>query len=782
MKKLVWFFWLFILPLALAGQERVEKIEIVGNDRVTRETILYYLTSREGDYFNEDALRRDFRVLWSTGFFSNLKIEGEEGLSGKVVKITVEENPVIKTITYKTGKKVKEDDIINKLKEKDEYVLPYSYYSSAKVQRVRDTILDLLLEKGLYAAKVDVQTDRKGKNEVEVLFRIDEGPKVRVGEVIFAGKPKLPQSELGMAMKSNRPHGLFNWVAGKDVYKENKLQEDLENIRAKLQENGYMEATVEPPVVEEMTKRTIFLKKQKMMRLVFTVNAGYRYTVGDVSVEGSKAVSLDYLRSLIKLKKGQVYSTKTREKAVEEIGEAYRNVGYLYIQVMPIESLDPKNKRVNVTYNIYEGEVAYLNRLEFRGNNYTKDKVIRREMLLREGDRFSLALFKDSMLRIRQLGLVDLEGEPDIKPNSEDPTKIDAVVKVKELQRNNIQFTAGYSGYEGFFVMASYSTVNFLGAGENLEITAQYGKRVKNYVFGFSEPYVFDLPITLGFNVYDRYFILPYLYDRKGRGADVIVGARLKGYLRGNLTYSYELVDIRQSTYTGGYYPGYGYPGYGSGYYPGYYPGFGYGYGKYAVSAIIPTVYRSTVDSPLTPTRGTMFLASLKYAGGPLGGEVDFIKPKFEFTFWHPTFSKQVFGIHAIYQFIHTVGGSQVPFWERFYLGGERDIRGYDIYSIGPRSAEGQLLGGMKTVIFNAEYQFHLAEPLNMILFYDVGNSYLEPQKISFRDMYSSVGIEARIFVPALRVPFRLILAYNNRLVYPGDTNLNFRFAIGTTF
>jgi len=786
MKKLVWLLMPLILPLALAGQERVEKIEIVGNDRVTRETILYYLTSREGDYFNEDSLRKDFRVLWSTGFFSNLRIEGEEGTAGKVVKITVEENPVIKTITYKTGKKVKEDDIINKLKEKDEYVLPYSYYSSAKVQKVRETILDLLLEKGLYAAKVDVQTDRKGKNEVEVLFKIDEGPKVRVGEVIFAGKAKLPQSELRMAMKSNRPHSLFNWIAGKDVYKENKLQEDLENIKAKFQENGYMEATVEPPTVEEMTKRNVFLKTQKMMRLVFPVNAGYRYSVGDVSVEGSKAVSLDYIRSLIKLQKGQVYSTKVREKAVTDIGEAYRNVGYLYIQVMPIESLDPKNKRVNVTYNIYEGEVAYLNRLEFRGNNYTKDKVIRREMLLREGDRFSLALFKDSMLRVKQLGLVDLEKEPDIKPNPEDPTKIDAVVSVKELQRNNIQFTAGYSGYEGFFVMASYSTVNFLGAGENLEITAQYGKRVRNYVFGFSEPYVFDLPITLGFNIYDRYLILPYLYDRKGRGADIIMGARLKGYLRGNLTYSYELVDIRQSTYSGNYYDnyygggyGYGY-GSGSGYSPGYYPG--YGFGKYAVSALIPTVFRSTVDSPLTPSRGTMILASLKYAGGPLGGEVDFIKPKLEFTFWHPTLSKQVIGFHAVYQFIRTYSGSEIPFWERFYLGGERDIRGYDIYSIGPRTPEGQLLGGMKAFVFNAEYQLHLAEPLNLILFYDIGNSYLEKQNLNFRNMYSSAGIEARIFVPALRVPFRLILAYNNRLVYPGDTNLNFRFAIGTTF
>ncbi len=684
---------------------------------------------------------------------------------------------MIKAINYKTGKKVKEDDIVNKLKEKDEYILPYSYYSSAKVQKVKDTIVDLLLEKGLHAAKVDVETERKGKNEVEVFFKIDEGPKLRVGEVLFVGLPKVPQSELQMALKTNRPHSLFSWVGGKDVYKENRLQEEVENIRTKMQELGYMEATVGEPRTEEITKTTVFLKKQKMIKIVFPVNAGYRYSVGEVAVDGNKAISTDYLRSLIKFKKNDIYSTKVREKSVEDIGEAYRNVGYLYTQVQPVESLDPKNKRVNVTYTIYEGEVAYLHRLDFRGNTYTKDKVIRREMLLREGDRFSLALFKDSMLRVKQLGLVDLEKEPDIRPNPEDPTQIDAIVNVKELQRNNIQFTAGYSGYEGFFVMMSYSTVNFLGAGENVEVTAQYGKRIKNYVLGFSEPYVFDLPVTVGFNLYDRYLIYPYLYERKGRGADLILGARIRGYLRGNLTYSYEKVDIKPSTGEG-YDPYYslGYSSYNTGYYPGY------GYGKYAVSAIIPTIFRSTVDSPLTPTRGTMILASLKYAGGPLGGEVDFIKPKLEFTFWHPTLGKQVFGFHMLFQYIKRTGGSDVPFWERFYLGGERDIRGYDIYSIGPRTEEGRLVGGMKALIFNAEYQFQIGGPLNVILFYDIGNTYLEEQRINFRDMYRSTGIEARIFVPALRVPFRLILAYNNRLIYPGDTNLNFRFAIGTTF
>jgi outer membrane protein insertion porin family len=370
---------------------------------------------------------------------------------------------------------------------------------------------------------------------------------------------------------------------------------------------------------------------------------------------------------------------------------------------------------------------------------------------------------------------VDLEKEPEIKPNPEDPTQIEAVINVKELQRNNIQFSAGYSGYEGYFVMGSYSTVNFLGAGENLELSAQYGKRIKNYVFGFSEPYFLDLPITLGLNIYDRDMIYPYLYRQKSTGADLIFGARLIGYLRGNVTYSLSKIQLKPYDYGDGYVS----PYYD---YSPYYSSAIYGYGKYYVSALIPTIYRSTIDSPLTPTRGTMYLVSMKYAGGPLGGEVDFFKPKLEFTVYHPTLYRQVIGFHVDYEYTQPLHGSQVPYWERFYLGGERDIRGYDIYSIGPRTAEGQLLGGTKQFLLNAEYQFQIGGPLNLIVFYDMGNAYLNNQKINFRKMYTSAGLEARIFVPALRVPFRLILAYNNRLVYPGDTNMNFRFAIGTTF
>jgi outer membrane protein insertion porin family len=787
MKKLIIGLFLLFIPFVIYGQEVVERIDIVGNERVTPETIKYYLTFREGDYYSPDLIRRDFKVLWATGFFSDIKIEENDGQFGKVIVITVQENPVIRDIVYKTGKKVKEDDIIERLKEKDAFLLPYSYYSEHKVQRIESTIKELLAEKGLPAGKIETQVTRQGQNELEIVFDIDEGPKIRVGEIVFEGDPKLPDSTLISAIKENKKHGIVSWITGKDAFKESDIAEDLLSIKTKLQEYGYMEASIGEPRFEDMEKRSIFMSKQPMKRIIIPVNAGYRYTVGEVAIEGLKFFNARYVRSLIKMKEGDIYSTEVREKAVEDIGEAYRDYGYLFIQVRPIEKLDPKNKRVNVTYSIFEGEIAYLNRLEFKGNVFTKDKVIRREMILREGDRFSLAMFRDSLLRLNQLGLVEMEGEPNIQPSPDDPTQLDVTVNVTEMQRNNIQFTAGYSGYQGTFLSLSYSTVNFLGAGERLELSLSYGSRYKNYSFGFTEPYFLDLPISLGFNIHDMRMVYPGLYNQRSRGIDLSTGSRLFGYWRGSLVYSYNNMDL--SAYEGDdddyypYYPGYGsYPGYGGIGGTGYINPY-YSYGNYHISSITPSVYRTTIDSPLTPTRGTLISASAKVAGGVLGGDVDMIKPRFEFTKYIPVFKRQSFGFHVEYSFIHSLADfDEVPYWERFYLGGERSIRGYEIYTIGPRNEDGYNLGGVKSLVFNAEYIIPVGGPLYAILFMDAGNALTRYQKWDFNNLYSSTGLELRIFVPALRVPFRLIFSYNNRTIYRGDSNYTFRFAIGTTF
>lgn len=768
--------WLVVLAaglgLALGAQERVEKIEVAGNSRVTRETLLYYLSVKEGDLYDEAALRRDFRVLWSTGFFSDIRIESDAGAGGRIVRIVVEENPVVKTVVYKTGSKLKEDAIVDKLKEKDEALLPHSYYSPPKVHRIRRTILDLLQAKGLTGGEVRADLVPRAGNELALTFRIKEGERMKVGEVAFSGAPALADQALVSAMKQIKPHGFISWIAGKDTFTEAKLTEDLNNLKAALQGKGYLEATVGQPVVEETVRTTMLLKKRTMKKIIIPIQAGERYSVGEVKVEGGKLIKPGYLRSLVKLAPGETYSTKARADAVEKLGETYRDIGYLYAQIVPVESLDPQRKRVNLTIRVSEGEPAFLRRLEFQGNVHTKDRALRREFLLREGDRFSLAVFKDSVLRLKQLGLVDLEKEPDITPVESDPAQIDATVRVKELQKNNLQFSAGTSGYEGSYIMGSYSTVNLLGAGESMEVMFQYGKRVKNYVFSFNEPYILNLPLSAGFRIYDRSIYYPSLYSQQSRGVSFDTGFRIKGFWRANLSYGFEYLklDSAPSDDTG--------TTYASSY------DFGglYGYGNYYVGSLSPMLYRSTVDSPLTPSRGTSILVAAKIAGGILGGEIDLIKPRFEWTRYQPLYGKHVLGLHAEYEFIKPLRGSDVPFWERFYLGGERSLRGYEIYTIGPRNNNDLLVGGEKSLVLNAEYIIPVGGPLYTIFFCDAGNAYSRKEKVSLRDLCVSAGLEMRLFVPALRVPMRLIFAYNAPPAEDNGSHFAFRFAIGTSF
>ena len=307
------------------------------------------------------------------------------------------------------------------------------------------------------------------------------------------------------------------------------------------------------------------------------------------------------------------------------MGEIFRDFGYLYAQVIPVESLDPKNKIVNVTFNVYEGEVAFLHRLEFRGNAYTKDKVIRREMMHPRGRPLQPGLFKDSILRIKQLGLVDLEKDPDIKPNPDDPTQIDVQVNVKELQRNNIQFTAGYSGYEGTFVAFSYSTVNFLGAGENLEFTDPDGQARQELFLRLHRA----LPLRQAdhgrlqhLRPEDRLSL--WLYNQKTQGHRPDAWAPRLVRHTGGPTSPTAIQNVEITVPEGQ-------------------PVSAaitamYGIGKYNISSIEPLLYRSTIDSPLTPdARDDVLRCRSSSPASFLGGEIGLInRPRIEFTHFQP--------------------------------------------------------------------------------------------------------------------------------------------------
>jgi outer membrane protein insertion porin family len=759
---------LCLAPL-LRGQERIERIEVEGNVRVPRETVLYYLFMKEGSIFDRKLLNENFKALWSTGFFSDIKIEEMQAGKGKIVRVSVEENPLLQRIGFKTGKKISQDDIIDKLKEKNEYPRTFSFFNPSKIQRIKEIIKELLLEKGFEQGEVEVDLKKREENIIYVVFQIKEGPQFKVGDVVFSRNPKLSSRVLRSAMKENKKHGLVSYIKGEDIFKSISIEKDLRSVRNQLQEHGYLNASIGQPSVEEFTKRNIFLKKEVMKRILIPVDAGFVYSVGKAKIEGNKVISKEILERLINFKKGEIYSTRNRDKIVEEMERIYREKGYLYARVTALEELDPARKSVNVTFSVDEGEMTYLQKLEIRGNTVTIDKVIRREMLVKEGERFNFSLFKDSLFWIQRLGIAGLQKEPEITSNPQEDNQIEARLYIKELQKGYFHYSGGYNDYRGGYLGLDYGAVDLLGAGERIGFKFDYGDRVKGCLFDFTDPYFLDLPLATDFDLYYRDINFYHLtYIRQGTGADFRVDARLQRFWRASLGCSFERVNVKTPEYVAE-----------GAIDPFYFSTFGLGQSE--MNSLDAELSFSTVDNPYLPAKGISFSFSNKLAGSFLGGDVHLAKPHFECSFFLPLWGKHVFGFHSEYQSIKALKGSSAPFWERFYLGGKESIRGYHSFSVGPRSEQGTNIGGEKSIVFNAEYVFPVVKPLYGVFFFDTGNAYLSSQEISFRNMYSSTGLEMRVSLSFLPAPLRLIFAFNNRKTRE-DSHFAVLIAVGTTF
>jgi len=765
--------WLGLLgTLLLTGglvAETVEKIVIEGNRKVSRDTVLFYMKTQEGMVYSADRIREDFRLLWDTGFFANVVISADDGEKGKIVRVVVEENKVVADITYKITKKIKESDISERLQSKNISILPASYYSPLKLRKVEQVIRGLLEEKGFGNGKVWTE-EKEQKGQMLITVHVDPGTKTRVGLVEFPGldTSKISVGFLARGLKNNQPHKFLSNITSKDVYNKEKLETDLEEVRLRLQQNGYLEAKVGRPETRLITKQTVLGKVQKMMALTIPIEMGPQYRMGKVKVEGNKLVRTNYLQSLVKIRPGAVYNIKKRNKAIEAMQKLYGGLGYFYCQVAPVENLDPEKRVADLTVHIQENDVCYLGKLEFSGNTFTKDHVIRREWFLREGKRLNLNALEDSVRRMKQLGLVTMDKMPEIKPDAKDPTLININAEVKEINRQSINFNVGYSGYDGFFVAAGYSTQNFLGMGEAFTLNMQTGTRTKNYQVAFTEPYLFNLPANAGINVFKTTAEYPYLYTQRSDGFNLSSSARFWRYFGASLTYSFEHIEIsdvdEDFIASNPYYAAY------------------YSEGKRRVSSLIPTLSYTTVDSPIFPRSGTKYQVSFRYSGGPLGGDVNLQKLELEYVKFQPIWAHHVLGFHAVYNKVRSFGGKGIPYYERIFLGGERSIRGFDIYEIGPRDSDGTVYGGNKAFFLNFEYQIPLNDNFAFVFFHDVGNSYDNKAKISLKNLYSSSGLELKVFVPMLNVPFRLIFAYNPRLLEPKDKHFVFRFAVGPSF
>jgi outer membrane protein insertion porin family len=769
----------------------VENIEVQGNQYLQRETLLFYVTTKPGDRYDERRLKDDFRRLWETGFLEDLTLEVRDGQKGKIILFNLNERKRIQIVDFRGSKELTNSNIEDELKKRDAQLRLDTFYDLAKARKVEAIIREMLQEKGRPFATVKHDAKVVGGSGYQVSFIIDDGPKAKIKEIVFEGNTVFSSAALKHQMNKIKEAGFWNlsWLGGKTTYTEDKWSggsEDPRGDQGRLEDfylnHGYVTARIGNPVIAYFDDKGSSPKKpRKWQRLTIPVTEGDQYRVGEIKFEGLTVLKEEFVRPLFKLETGEVYNESRLKKGYDKLRDIYGSLGYFQWTGGTKRKPDPEKKVVDVTLSMEEDKRYYVGQIHFTGNDTTRDKVIRREVFINEGDVFNTEALKLSIRRINQLGYFKpMEGAPQLAPSGKGDDKLDITFKVEEQNRNQFTFGGGVSGLEGFFINASFSTANFLGAGETLSLGAQTGARTKNYSISVTEPYLFDRPITAGIELFKRKltyqsFVNVAGYTQENTGGSVTGGIPVGRWSRLFMSYSYQIINIA------GFQPATGTSSLlSTG--PVFDPTFFGGTGERKESTISPSMVFSTVDNPYTPHSGSKLTGTFQLTGGALGGTVSFYRPSLETIKYFRLTKRTALGVRGEAAFVIPFGATTIlPLYQRYFLGGENQIRGYDIRTVGPVDSSGRALGGTKFILFNAEYYVDIVGPLRGVLFYDAGQTFLEGDPIRFSQLRTSTGVEMRFIMPVLNVPFRLIYAFNpNRDSFQPKST--FKFSVGTTF
>lgn len=764
----------------LAGQA-IERFEVVGNASVASDTIRVYLGINPGDAYTPDLIRRNFTNLWQTGLFDDIKIEAERGDTGVVVRAIVKERPRISSVEYRGNKELNAQKIQEAL-ERDKIDLHVgNTIEQTLVRRAAESIKNAYTEGGFEGVSVDSLTEDLGEpGEKKIVFVINEGVKAKVAAIDFVGNQRFSDRRLRGQMKEVKKHNLITWIRKKNLYIPSKLDEDLEHVKNYYQDHGYQDVSFGDPQIKTVKKR---------VRITIPVKEGDVHTFGDVTVTGNTVFTTEQIIGNWPLKKGQTLSRKPMQARLDAFDEAYRMRGYIYGYIDP-EYIDKGNNVIDVNLRVYEGEQFRLGRLEFEGNTTTKDKVLRREIFLEEGQIMDMETFKQSLYKLGQLGYFKVTENPDFKVNPETKT-VDITVKGIEEGKNDVQFGGGYSEGGGFFMQAQFATRNFLGEGENFSLGYQRGQRTNYFNISYADPWFMDTPNSLGVSLYNRETVLPeaFGYEQRGKGGTIAYGYRLRRFDSLSLIYGYERAhSVYQTVETPD-------PN-------GNIPVPEITDLKFTTSSIVPSYRFDSRDNPYDTMRGARLSLSLAYTGGPLGGTIEMFKPTIGVTKFFRMSRKSAFSFNVEGGYILPFGDDDdcaysyddlsknttelcIPPAERFLVGGESSVRGfrygtlgpYENYpNYGPRPA-----GGYKYHTYNFEYVYRVNDPLRLVLFADAGKAYGYREDFDFSSLRYSFGAEMRVFLPVFQFPLRFIYAINPSEEL-GDDFEGFQFTIGNTF
>jgi outer membrane protein insertion porin family len=736
------------VAVRLLAKAVIADVRVRGNERIESNAILVNVESRKGELLRDETIQKDIRSIFTMGYFETVAADVTDSDKGKVVTFVVKEKPTVVDVKVEGNDEIGDKDILAAIATK-----PFTVLQQSVVTEDVNRIIKLYHQKAYFNVQVtsDIQFPRDPRKAV-VTFRIKEGHKLYTKKIEFTGNRHFSDRKLRSVMETKQ-RGFFSWFSDKGVLDRDVLETDVDRVTAFYHDHGYMDARVGTPQVE---------KREDGFYVTIPVVEGERYTIASVDVQGDLLETTPQVKEHFELKKDDYFSREKLRKDLDLLTKHYMDHGYAYVEVSPGVKREPGTHKADIVYNVRKGPLVHIERITIAGNTKTRDKVIRRQLRLAEGDRFSSTALERSNLNLKK---VDYFEEVEIQP-SEGSTD-DAMnlhIKVKEKPTGAISVGGGFSSDDGLFVGGDILQRNLFGRGQYAAIKAYLGGETSRYSISFTEPWLFDTPLSAGFDLYDWYREYND-FNKDAIGGKIRFSHPFGNWSRWYLSYVFENakvtdVDDDASLLIKDQ------------------------EGRQIKSSLIASVERDSTDHPFLPTRGSTHSLTVEYSIPYLGSDSDFVSVVANTGWYIPLWWKFIGFVHGKAGYIFELDreNKPVPIYERFFLGGINSIRAFDWGDVGPKDPDtGDSIGGLKFGLVNLELLFPLIEKIGMrgVVFFDAGNAFDRGEDFSISDFRTAAGAGIRWNSPM--GPLRIEWGYNLD-PEPGEDKSNWQFSMGVFF
>ena len=680
-----------LMGICNGAEEDIYKIVILGNVKTEEGVIRGAIKSQEGGSFSVEKVREDLRSIFDLGYFTDVQVDIKSTPQGKEVIFIVVEKPSIKEILITGNEKVKLGDIKEKMT-----LTPRSIFNLEKVKENSEQIRKLYFSKGYYGVKVEHKVNYLETNEAVVIFAISEGSKGHIRKIVFKGNKNIKSSNLKKVM-TTKQRNIFSIITKTGTLDEDILKNDLQLLNAYYIDQGFIEAKISEPRID--------LSNPKKIRIEIEIVEGPRYHVGDIDFKGDLLTTKEDLFKGLKMKRNDVYSTTAIRRDVNALTEKFANQGYAYVEVNPETNVDNKNLLVHITYDIEKKKQVSFEKIQIVGNSKTRDKVVRRELRVAEGELYSAADMNKSRDRLKRTGFFKEVDFTTSRGSTEEKINLD--IKVEEAPTGAISFGIGYSSLENVVGSASISDRNLFGYGYHGVLKFSLGAETRNFRLSFTDPYFLGYPLSAGIDLYHENVEVFDTYSYKIMGGDLKFGKELTEKIRIDLMYKLENINVYDVAETASTY-------------------IKEQKGKKTTSAISISPSIDTRDDYFNPRRGSRHSLLVQNAGGILGGDNYFVKVTGETSWFFPLPLNTTLNLRAKAGMIAPYGGKNLPIYEKFFVGGIQTVRGFEYGRAGPIDEKDEPSGATKMVVFNAEWIFPLSREIGLrgALFFDVGKGF----------------------------------------------------------